>query len=1324
MNPTILISLRSLFHFISIFILLSICNTLHAQESNTLLMSDVSGRDALANYLQIYRDATHKKTIANIASLDHDFVDLEGKTTLGFTNDTVWSKISIKNDTDQSNWYLQHTYPSTYDLHFYIKGVNDHWLDEGAHWQDDINLRSIPLNLMTFHLTIQPGEGKIIYLRHNSETMINFEFKIMSESEFFSKTLYQTFYNAFFYASLFIIGLINILLSFNANTKRYLYISVFCFSFIVAYSIYESYFQIFSGFPLGKYATPILNAAIGYAVVALLNYFRYLIPALKKHRLHSILFTALVSFWLLIPFAVFFDALSIYQFKIFAITYISTAIYLLFLSLNAYTKRQLKSNYLIFGTLIFSILFILQGLHRLGLFEGFTYIGEGIRLGILILSLCMTLTMQEYVNELQKIINRSNIKFKLVFNNQIDGICIIDSDYNIVEINDAAAKIESVSADKLKGKSLLSFKSILTSNLENQTKLNLALDKALMGQANQQDFLIEIDNQENLHLNISFSLFGYQNENKYILLSSRNLTDVTRYKTQIESITSTLSGHTGGRFFQELVIKVSEITGFTYAMIASLDSSKNSANTLAISKNGIIQDNFDYSLKGTPSYETFQKDFCIYEDDVASLFPEDIMLTEEGIESYIGTLLKSSSGEAIGILALMNSFPSNRQNSDEILSIFSSRAASELERLTFEKNLIIAQKRLTLHIDNIPLGIIKLDNNLTILQWNKAAESIFGFASHEIIGTCATENVFKDFIKSDVGKLLLNKKTLQANVYPHITKASKTIFCAWTITPLLGDNEELGYAAMVEDITARQETFISLIEKEYEQSEILNSMADAAITIDENGVILTFNFSAESLFGYSEQEILGQKINLLMPSSVGNHHDSYLSQYLKTGKASVIGIGREVEGLNKQGNTLPMHLSISELPKLKSGLRRFIGTCNDLTLLKEQENQLIQSQKLESLGKISGGIAHDFNNILGIISGYSGLLSASLYDEADIKYLQEIENATHRGAIITKKLLNISKHEPIQKTNVSLNKIVTNLQDILSKALTPSILTKLDLCDAECSINIDVSSFEDAILNLCINAMHAMEGSGVLNIKTISSLSIKGIEPGLLEIKPGNYHLLSIKDNGVGISKNIIEKIFDPFFSTKGNKGTGLGLSQVYAFMQQHQGYIKVNSNENEGAEFVLYFPAAKQTGQKKFAKIPEETSNENLSGNECILLIDDEIHLINTTSQILKSYGYTVISTTSPNEVMQLIQEQGFDLILSDVVMPDCDGITLIKNVLELRPKMKFQLMSGFISEAAKEEIKSLNHIVLEKPFKTKELLIKIRSILDKEDSAPLNSI
>jgi PAS domain S-box-containing protein len=1322
MKRTIPTNIALLFQFLSIFILLSIGNTLHAQESNTLLISDASAREHLANYLQVFQDPSHKKTIDNVDSSDLDFINLNGKTTLGFTRDAVWSKLRVKNDTDKSTWYLQHTYPSTYDLHFFIKDANGHWLEQHAHWQEDINSRSIPIPLMTFHFNIKPGEEKVIFLRHETATMINFNFKIMSESEFFSQTRSKSFYNAFFYASLFIIALINILLSFNPNAKHYLYISAYCLSFIAAYSIYEGYFQIFSGFSLGKYATPMLNAAVGYAIVSLLSYFRHLIPDLKKYRLHRIIFTTLVSFWLFIPLAAFFETLSIHQFKFLAIGYISSASYVLFISLNAFIKGHLRSNYLVFGTFIFSIFFILQGLHCLGLIEGFTYIGESIRIGILVLSLCMTLTMQDYVNELQKIINRSCSKFKNVFNNQIDGICIIDTDYNIIEINDAAAKIESVSAETLKGTNLLSFTSVLASNLENKTKLSLALEKALMGKANQADFLIQSDNQENQHLNISFSLFDYENDDKYILLSSRNLSDVNRYQTQIEVISSALSGNTGYKFLQELVIKISEITGFTYAMITSLDFTNNSASALAISKNGIIKDNFEYNLTGTPCYETIQSDFCIYEDAVDSLFPEDLMLREEGIKSYIGMLLRSSSGEAIGILALMNCSAVKKQNKDEVLSIFSSRAATELERLKFENNLTIAQQRLSLHIDNTHLGVIEMNNDLTIMQWNRAAERIFGFYSHEIIGKSATESIFKYFTNSDLGKLLLNKKTLQSNVYPHITKDNKTIFCSWNITPLLGNNEELGYAALVEDITVQQETYISLIEKEYDQTEILNSMADAAITIDEQGIILTFNFSAESLFGYSEQEILGQKINLLMPSSVGDHHDSYLSNYLKTGNASTIGNGREVEGLNKQGNTFPMHLFISELPKLKSGLRRFIATCHKLTLLKEKENQLMQRQKLESLGKITCGIAHDFNNILGIISGYSGLLSASLYEDADIKYLREIEHATDRGVIITKKLLSLSKHEPIKTVTVSLNEIVTNLQDIFCKAMTPGILTKFDLCDAECSIDIDVSSFQDAILNLSINAMHAMKGSGVLNISTIQSVSITEFEPGFLDLKPGEYHLLCIKDNGEGIPKSIIRKIFDPFFSTKGDKGTGLGLSQVYAFMQQHQGYIKVISNKMKGTEFVLYFPAGKKIAQDNLGSIPEETSSANLSGTEQILLIDDEPHLIKTISQTLKSYGYKVISTTSPNEAMQLVHVHEFDLILSDIVMPECNGITLIKRIQVIRPTIKFQLMSGFISEASNEVLKSLKHTVLPKPFKTKELLIKIRSILDINDNIPPN--
>ena len=217
----------------------------------------------------------------------------------------------------------------------------------------------------------------------------------------------------------------------------------------------------------------------------------------------------------------------------------------------------------------------------------------------------------------------------------------------------------------------------------------------------------------------------------------------------------------------------------------------------------------------------------------------------------------------------------------------------------------------------------------------------------------------------------------------HKTKSGQVFPVEIHTSYIRHQNEEYIWAYGI-DITERRQAEQALSDKEHEQHEILDFMVDAVITIDETGNIASFNKTAETLFGYRFAEVVGQNIKRLMPDPHTGKHDGYLQHYLETGDAHIIGIGREVEGLRKNKETFPMRLSIAELPVDETGKRRFIGTCQDLTLINQQATQLRRSQKMDALGKLTGGIAHDFNNMLGVMTGYAELLESMLADNPEL----------------------------------------------------------------------------------------------------------------------------------------------------------------------------------------------------------------------------------------------------------------------------------------------------------------------------------------------------
>lgn len=523
---------------------------------------------------------------------------------------------------------------------------------------------------------------------------------------------------------------------------------------------------------------------------------------------------------------------------------------------------------------------------------------------------------------------------------------------------------------------------------------------------------------------------------------------------------------------------------------------------------------------------------------------------------------------------------------------------------------------------------------------------------------------------------------------------------------------------MFSQITSREierdQAINQLKDNEENLSLILNNMVDGVITTDEVGLIITINKAAEIMFGYSAKQITGKGITQLIPNIIDSDEDNYLDHYLKTRQSKFIGIGREIEAMRRNQSTFIMRLSISELPKDANNKRRFIVSCQDLTQLKQQEEQLRRTQKMDALGKLTGGIAHDYNNMLGVITGYAELLEEELETQPKLsKYAQAIHQAGHRGAKLTRKLLSFSKQSASEADVINLNNLLNEEQHMLEKTLTVRIKLVLDLEDDLWPVWLDSSDMTDVILNMSINAMHAIEGNGQLTITTQNE-TLNTLDAQILNLTAGDYVALSITDTGCGMDTQTRDKIFDPFFSTKGSQGTGLGLSQVYGFVKNSGGDINVYSESKHGTRFVLYFP--RYTKEDTISEQHKETINiENLKGNETILVVDDEPALIELSTELLKHQGYQVFSAENGIQALKILEKEDIDLLLSDVIMPEMNGYELASIVLQKHPQIKIQLASGFTDDRHVDKVDDfLQDNLLQKPFHSQELLQKIRKLLD----------
>ncbi len=390
----------------------------------------------------------------------------------------------------------------------------------------------------------------------------------------------------------------------------------------------------------------------------------------------------------------------------------------------------------------------------------------------------------------------------------------------------------------------------------------------------------------------------------------------------------------------------------------------------------------------------------------------------------------------------------------------------------------------------------------------------------------------------------------------------------------------------------------------------------------------------------------------------------------------------------------------------------------DISKLKEMEKQLLQAQKLESVGLLAGGIAHDFNNILAVISGYNELLRHSLKDSNSINYTKVIEKSIKRAEELVNNLLAFARAGKYKTERINLNDILKDLESLLVHTFDKRIVFRFELSSDLSFIFADSSQITQVIMNLCINARDALlsKGGGRILIKTYSQFIQKDIFTITGDrIPPGQYVILEIEDNGPGIPPEIIGKIFEPFFTTKPvGEGTGLGLSVVYGIVRNHGGYIDVRSKPGE-TKFLVYFPKAQAIDQPKKILVGKSIPID-LRGQGTILVVDDEKEIRQFIRSVLEEHGYRVIEAQNGYEAIEIFQEKAheIDLVLLDLIMPEMDGKDTFWNLKKLLPNIRVILLTGYVADSTvRSMLNNGARAFLTKPFRLQDLLVVVNQVL-----------
>ncbi len=515
------------------------------------------------------------------------------------------------------------------------------------------------------------------------------------------------------------------------------------------------------------------------------------------------------------------------------------------------------------------------------------------------------------------------------------------------------------------------------------------------------------------------------------------------------------------------------------------------------------------------------------------------------------------------------------------------------------------------------------------------------------------------------------------------------------------------------DIADLRRAQANLAAREAHLRSILDTVPEAMVVIDEKGAISSFSAAAERLFGYAESEVLGLNVKILMPSPHREAHDHYLNNYLRTGERRIIGIGRVVTGLRKDGTIFPMELSVGEATS--DGQRIFTGFIRDLTSRQRIEEELRQAQKMEAVGQLTGGLAHDFNNLLTVITGNLEMIEVRLQDAKLRVLLREAQGAAHDGAKLTAQLLAFGRRQPLNPQLVDVGELVSNFSKLLTRTLGETIELSTVVNGSSNLALIDVSQLQNTLLNLGLNARDAMPNGGRLTVEISTTVLDRDYALMYPEVRMGHYVLIAVTDTGVGMTEEVKRHAFEPFYTTKGTgAGTGLGLSMVYGFVKQSGGQIRLYSEPDRGTSVRLFLPAAQGENQPAQTGASEEEALEPMPrGHETILVVEDDARVRRVVVARLRDAGYSVIEAEAGTQALQLLAEHPeVSLVFTDMIMPGgMDGGELAEHVRALRPDVKMLFTSGYAEPSAAGRAAGS---WLQKPYTARDLALRLRELLD----------
>jgi PAS domain S-box-containing protein len=639
------------------------------------------------------------------------------------------------------------------------------------------------------------------------------------------------------------------------------------------------------------------------------------------------------------------------------------------------------------------------------------------------------------------------------------------------------------------------------------------------------------------------------------------------------------------------------------------------------------------------------------------------------------------------------------------------------DRWRAEVELRRSEERFRALLENVWDSIVLIDA-AGVIHFSASAETVGGYRHEDLIG----RNVLDLLHPEDRGSA---EQMLAGLVEVHGARVATEIRFlhadgSWRVGEVIAQNL-LGHPAVrgivinTHDITERKRVEEELEVQRAYFAELFESAPEAIVLVDEHDRVLRANQEFTRTFGYTIEEVVGRPAaDLIIPAELRDEALAITERVAVGEKVSLETVRRRKDGVR-----VPVSILATAIRAPGKGLEIY-GIYRDITGRKQLEEQLLQSQKIEAVGRLAGGIAHDFNNLLTAIRGHTSFLMEEIPTDAPWRSeLGEIDRAAGRAASLTRQLLAFSRKQILNPRVVDLNALILGMEKLLRRLIGEDIALVAALSPGECRVKADPGQLEQVLLNLVVNARDAMPAGGRIVVETRPVPASVASAPASAAPAAGGYALLAVRDNGQGMDEQTRERIFEPFFTTKGpGEGTGLGLSTVYGIVEQSGGWLRVESEVGRGTTMSVFLPWAEEAVEAPPAPARQ---GEAAGRGETVLLVEDDGAVRALARRILERQGYRLLAAGTGEEAIQLAthHDGALDLLLTDVVMPGMSGRELAERLTAERPGLGVLFMSGYTEDdVLRRGIFETGTSFLGKPFTPDVLARRVREVLERRSA------